>query len=531
MYCMNINYTSNTILKNIFNIIDKNAIDGIILTGSYALHTNSKYSDIDIILISKNVSYVYAERCYFADNEYQLLFLPYFQSPYILLNDIYRGRGIIISMFKKGEILYDNSSGYITRLIKFIKEDKQHVHLNEHETIYLYEIIERNINDIQNYKTDFEKVFCATEILRTSAKLLTGCMDFTGKHLGRELENSCIYADSLLSSFLSFMHKQDVNSYVTKIRALMPLIDSTSIRTNHYVYTTLNGCNIMIFFPKHTICDQYILLMMREIHHVCPNYKVHSFYEGRNQIMEEGIYLSITSLTEDITEIYSYLEELRSSKSIIAHDIKMIFPFRTLFFDGLSFGGKEILTNLLPYFAQIWKQFESKISYNELSNKQFKNSIFGSYFILCSLKKIFSTKEKRIEFCNLIIEYLLPFAVNPNGFYNINQYNGNKEALLKYHNSFFKELKTENDKLFDSLLSGKIDELKDINCIFQNLFIYIESIPNKSSLFPDIWFTSNRENILLLNIVNHILSIFHISPSDKFSLIFNIHSYISENDF
>lgn len=95
-------------------------IDGLMLTGSYALNTTNENSDIDIIVLSKNVNYIYSETIYSVGKYVQLIFFPYFKFQNIILDDKNRGEGIYVSMIRNGIICKDTTSRILTKTKRYI---------------------------------------------------------------------------------------------------------------------------------------------------------------------------------------------------------------------------------------------------------------------------------------------------------------------------------------------------------------------------------------------------------------------------
>ena len=94
--------------------------DGLMLTGSYASNTINEKSDIDIIVLSKNINYVYSETTNSSSKCIQLIFLPYFKFQNILLDDKYRGEGLYASMIRNGIIWKDTESLILTKTKRYI---------------------------------------------------------------------------------------------------------------------------------------------------------------------------------------------------------------------------------------------------------------------------------------------------------------------------------------------------------------------------------------------------------------------------
>jgi len=53
----------------------------------------------------------------------------------------------------------------------------------------------------------------------------------------------------------------------------------------------------------------------------------------------------------------------------------------------------------------------------------------------------------------------------------------------------------------------------------------IQLIDNNEILLPNIYNSDNKREVLLMNVCNHIMSIFQLTPTDKFGVIYNYSRY------
>ncbi|MBQ8204795.1 MAG: nucleotidyltransferase domain-containing protein [Alistipes sp.] len=60
--------------------------DGIMITGSYATKSALNYSDIDIIVLSQRVNYLYSESIYYRKKNIHIIFFPYYKFQEIKVN-------------------------------------------------------------------------------------------------------------------------------------------------------------------------------------------------------------------------------------------------------------------------------------------------------------------------------------------------------------------------------------------------------------------------------------------------------------
>ena len=175
--------TQSNILSPIRGILDN--ADGIMLTGSYATGENMHNSDIDIVILSRKINYIYCESLNLSRKTIQIIFFPYFKGQFALIDDTFKGKGIYTSMFRKGNIIKDNSNAMLTRMQKYIYGCEEH--RNQQEKLTLIYKISNNLESLSEDTPVLEKLYMASEVLLDISKLLTHSYKVDGKHNARNI--------------------------------------------------------------------------------------------------------------------------------------------------------------------------------------------------------------------------------------------------------------------------------------------------------------------------------------------------------
>jgi len=512
------------LVETISCFVDLKHIDGIMLTGSYAENLVSTSSDVDIILVSKLINRAVHETIVYNERKYQLLFFPYFKATYILMEDALKGEGVYISMLKKGIIISDDSSFLLKRLKAFA--ERGGTCISEHEILNLQNFITKNLEDLQEASTEAERLFCAIDILKYTTQLLSGKIQSTGKHLGRATGDSETSLSELVDTFNTFTQTKDPSSFVSATERLLTCFGSSAAKhTSDYVWIVPPERQVMVFFPNHTIFQNEVCKIIADIINLCSECSCHSFYIGKNQLMEDGVYLAIYSEQQKSEFIFERINEYRKAiiENNIRKDIRMSFPYKTLYFEGLYFGGEEVFKKLLPYYESI-SNFVLKtiIAEEDVSYKRNVLLLLATDFLLRFVKTVFNTEADKHQFLNDYCESLLPEAVDPNALYNINQLPDIKEAALNYYESVFTKNKPQLLKLSTADNLTDIDNYESLRDLYRGFFEAIAHIDIEPSAFNSVWNAKETKQILMTNIANHTLSLFHLNPIEKFSITYNV---------
>lgn len=340
-------------------------IVGIMLTGSYANHTESRYSDVDIIVVSMLASRQTHENIIEDGTMYQLIIFPYCKIATLIFDDITSTRTVFFRMFKKGIILFD-SKGLLKKLQNIFCGQEDSIN-SEIDILRLRRRITNEIEYILG-SDETNKMHSALEVVRQTSQLIVGKQSLTGKHLDRAIS---LYKNeqSLLQNALSaYFINNNGKEFVNTIQALLkPFGGFLEKYTTGYVFNVPHDKQMLVFMPVCSMKSEATRNMIETIRKLCkPPFYYVVFYEGQNQMMEQGIYLFVYSETASITSFCRLLDKLRVPKGIY-----MSYPYQSSFYEGVYFGGMSTFRYLLPLFSRI-----STLYMDICQNKQAEHLIY-----------------------------------------------------------------------------------------------------------------------------------------------------------
>lgn len=500
--------------------------DGLMLTGSYASNTINENSDIDIIVLSKNINYVYSETTNSSSKCIQLIFLPYFKFQNIVLDDKYRGEGLYASMIRNGIIWKDTESLILTKTKRYILNTFKEHRSDQLDYALVHQIIS-TLDVIKYSGSSNEKIFCASELLLNVTRLVLGKYTDDAKHLARLMPDQDI-AITILDSFRQFIETDNPSKFIHEIEEVISFYGSHLHNyTTGWVFTYPYNKHIIVFSPSQSGYDNHYQKYLIEIKTIFSDCLIYGFYEGRNQIMEEGYYIYIYS---DITPIEVILTRLnnykrRIIKEALKYGILYSFPYKSLFHEGLSFGGKELFNHLVRFYSELWGKYLSLSMINSEEGRRNISKILATDYFLKLNRMSDILQCGFFEFMSHIYDILILEAVDPNGLYNMIQMDIMKKETLerylkKYHVS---EITYKN--IVNDIEENRLLELEDLNQTFNALFEFIRNVKENEILMPDIYPVRNKKDMLIVNISIHIMSILQLAPHDKFSIVFNYLQY------
>lgn len=500
--------------------------DGLMLTGSYASNTENENSDIDIIVLSKNINYVYSETTYSSSECIQFIFFPYSKFQNILLDDKYRGEGMYASMIRNGIIWKDTTSLILTKTKRYILNTFEKHRSDQLDYALVHQIISA-LDVIKDSEYSNEKIFCASELLLNVTRLLLGKYTDDAKHLARLLLNKDI-AVNILDSFRHFVETDNPSKFIRVIEEIISFYGSHQHNyTSGWVFTYPYNKHIIVFSPSQSGYDIHFQKYLVEMKTIFSDCLIYGFYEGRNQILEEGYYIYIYS---DITPIEVILIKLnnykkRIIKEAIEYGILYSFPYKSLFHEGLSFGGKVLFNHLALFYSELWGKFLSLSMINPVESRKNISKILATDYFLKLNRMSDLLQCSFLEFMSYMNDILILEAVDPNGLYNMTQIGVMKEETLKRYIKNYHINKIAYENVVNDIDENRLLELEDLNQTFNALFEFIRNIKENEILMPDIYPVRNKKDMLIVNISIHIMSILQLAPHDKFSIVFNYLQY------
>lgn len=501
-------------------------IDGLMLTGSYALNTTNENSDIDIIVLSKNVNYIYSETIYSVGKYVQLIFFPYFKFQNIILDDKNRGEGIYVSMIRNGIICKDTTSRILTKTKRYILNSFKVRRCDQLDYALIHQITSA-LDVIKYSESSSEKIYCASELLLNVSRLILGKYTDDAKHLARLMNNKNI-AITVLDSFRQLVETNNAARLILEVEKIISIYGGKQHSyTSGWVYTYPSNRHIIVFSPSQSGYNIHFQKYLKEMKSIFPDCLMYGFYEGKNQIMEEGYYIYIYSSTTPIEVILTKLNNYKKNiiEEALEYGLLFSFPYKTLFHEGLPFGGKVLFNHLVQFYSELWGKYLSFSMINPITNQKNISQIFAiAYF-----SKLSCTSNLLqcgfLEFMRIIYDILFLEAVDPNGLYNISQMNVMKKETIKRFVKNYNNNRVAYENAIENIETNSLPELVDLSLTFDALFNFIRDVQESMILIPDIYPINNKKDILIVNISIHIMSIFQLAPHEKFGVIFNYLQY------
>lgn len=496
--------------------------DAVMLTGSYALNEQTTDSDIDIIILSKNVNYIYSETTNSENQCVQFLFFPYFKFQNIIINDYREGKGVYTSMISKGIILKDSDELILANAKKKILEVGRESRC-DHLDYALIHKITTTLELLKGSKLSSETVFCTSELLLDISRLVLGKYTANAKHLSRLLsEDSRVI--HLIESFKYFVSTNILDKFIYEVESIVSNYGYPQhVYTTAWVHNFSHNYHIVFFVSPESLKRELFHKYLTDIYEIFSDYCVYGFYEGKNQLMEEGYYIYIFDDKMDNESKLSKLEVYCNTliREALKDNISFSFPYKTLFHEGLQFGGKVIFNKLLPFFEKIWSQYVFMDSIITTVYAKKNSVMFGVSFLLQLTRK---SRYVSCEISNILLmlyNSLFLEAVDPNGMYNIFQIGTLKQDTFRAYLSCSEENGDAMNDLITLIESGAIPELNEFNMMIEELLRFINTLSDDDLEFPNIAPINNKRMVLLHNVSIHIMSIIELAPYQKFGVVFN----------
>jgi hypothetical protein len=307
----------------------------------------------------------------------------------------------------------------------------------------------------------------------------------------------------------------DDQQFFSTVEGLTFQFGNGTKQTTNYVWTVPHEQQIMVFFPNHTIYQNEIYESITSIVKLCQDCSCHSFYVGKNQLMEAGVYLAIYNEQKNGRYIFERINEYRKTivDRNIRENIRMSFPYKTLYFEGLYIGGEAIFKELLPYYEAVSSFVFESIVDGGTNEKRNVLVLLATDFLLQFTEKISDYHKFLNDYCEL----LLPEVIDPNALYNINQLSDIKETTLGYYESIFIKNKSQLSKL-QTADEGIAETIEAYNGVFD---IVTRDTDSSTSPLP-MWNAENIRHTLRTHIINHVLSLFHLNSMERFSIAYNV---------
>lgn len=361
-----------------------------LVTGSHVEGTNNEFSDIDVIIFTKDRNNVFNEMVLFRGLKLQTIIIPVQNLQEILWVDYVSGQGTFVNMISKGHILFDTSD-FLKYLITHTKE--------------LEFLGAKPLSDYENYMArvkitsllfDVMGAGDIDEFLYTILHLIDLVTQFKLKASGSWCSDGKYRMKLIKALDESFYHRLTAATaeiYGNKNRevlvnlttdllqehgGLLPYYSKSNTLSKVYedylVVELDTDSNIERINHTMKVLEEFI---QDSAQHKKINYYFFSSKPVTRDKAEQNIYLVIDTEKEFINNfLIDHLELFLSGQSNIS---RLLFPFQ---YDPVySFSGKKIYDKLAPLFYSI-----SKLMATEKT--RFSNTTFQIQFALHFLKEI-----------------------------------------------------------------------------------------------------------------------------------------------
>ena len=496
-----------------------NSKECLVLTGSYARGKQTIHSDLDLILISDNISFFHTESIYTDGTEVQVIFMPMTKIHKMILEQTNEFNGAVTSMLKSCIILSPNCS-YVDKLTKFVDKLPETNPGGEQALLSYVSSLRNRCDDLRHAENDFEKTLLVSVIYILLTHILGKTYITSSKQSIRAVIRTPHYKDFLdvIEEFRISKDTDVVLSYAQKIlRAFQKDIATTGVVLNN---ARDNDC-LIIYFHKGFIFSNEVWTLVNAVLEHFQDCDCHVFMQGKWQALSEGTYICVKGKQTRTADLVSRLDDdpefLNSRLSL---GVDLCYPYYTTFADGPYFGGKAIFESLIPAFSLIWSAYYSFVSKHDLKSINKFAFLSGMVFMQKIAEGYERNNGETEGFYSKLAWLLLPDAVNPNGFYNYNQTKRLKEAAI----SLFSKQYEENEESYKSALSDirshSILDMEEMQQAIDILLEEVNGISLENLFYPDIYPFDNELDILYSEVYLHSMAILQLSSEEKFSIVF-----------
>ncbi len=471
----------------------------IFISGSFARgEARRKGSDIDLVWVTQNAGYVYSESFTVGNVRIQITVMPAYKLTDVIASDVVSSDRIYINLLEECVPTDENGETILAEIKEYIGYMKsQSDRVQDIHVFWQMAHIKELCFEISNEGNN--SVVIAADLFRTLMAFVTGLPNTTSKYVGRAMNGNCT-AEKICAEYTESVAKKDYSGFVTTAMSVVgSYIGSDMESSTGISYNMPPKSCLTVFIPGRKSRKPSFQSLMTKFGLCCMDVPFYTFYVGNNQFMECGTYLHVrgngrVSSEELMDRFYDCHKKLAGI--CISKDIKVIFPYRTSFDTGYRFGGKTIFNMLYPIFCKI---------YNLSSNCKAPGIALG--ITMCNI-----LKTKRADGLSMLKKYMDSLAldtVDPNCVYNVVQSMYMREALREYYdNTDEVELPPVDVSVFDALSTY-------VDVIFNTMQGIDENeIHIVKTLFPD-----SKKVTVLLNTIDHILSIFSLDTDEKYAIV------------
>lgn len=466
----------------------------IFISGSVAKGIGAG-KDIDLVYLTQDTVYVYSESFVTENKVFQVVYIPIYKLVDIISSDLLTPDRIYINILEDSIPLNNDASAQLAEIKGYISYMKTKIRpLADNDILYHVTHIQELCSEISDTRNNASVL--ASDLFLTLLRFITGLHQTSSKHIGRAVgQNES--AQKICLEYIEAVKKGDFEGFAEAARVLISPFQVDDAKLSTGISSNVpSSRSCVIFIPDISSRTDMAKEVISDFAACCEGCLSYGFYIGHNQVMNCGTYLFIQFA--DTMESRMIMDRLydvheKHAETCIAEDLKIIFPYNTAFSSGYYFGGYEIFESLIPMFCLLHKKIRTGRDENLLSGMQI------CYAWLEKVGRSLMTKY---------LEYLALYAVDPNGVYNVRQAEYMKQALNRLYMRQSADMYASFDS--DAELTRLVDSIIRITDELECNKIHFISTP----------LSDDKKEILLVNILDHLLSICMLDSDEKYALVY-----------
>lgn len=469
------------VLKFVSKNFPKENITGIMVTGSYANHTATPESDIDIIIVMSSIDSISINQIIYANHIIQPIIIPLRLLSDLVFFQNYWDDRALHSMIKNGYIIYDKD-GNLNAAKKLAQNFTPK--MNDDEIMSLRKTFSVHFNNLQRASSKENGIFSLFEIIKSIASLYSG-VSGAGKHVAAAVSPKV--KDRLIFILKSYLNGTDITainkSLLDFINPFGGLIDEYS---SYQILQRKNKNEILIYLNETTCISRDNILILHIMNNICykNNTNFYSFYESCDSFMKQGLYIYAFGEEQNIRELYFDLNRYIESKQTTIPNV--LFPIQSNLLTGYRFGSKYMFKHLKFIFAELHISFKIlKAKHIDLNIIYFKTI----HSLLCN------ENINGIAILSNTLKYLGASKIEPDSLMSSNTY----EYLEYPSGNDIKQIYTNNKNNIEEILSNT-SLLSKLEPIIAKIHLLINGeYSHASSPYNDY-----RQIHIMRNIILHI---------------------------
>jgi len=427
-----------------------------LLSGSYVDGKSNEYSDLDVLIFTRDRNVVFNETLSYENLKLQAIVIPVQSIQELLWVDHITGKGAFINMIQKGQIIFDTSH-FLADLISHAKELQSLGGriLTDYEIYMMRVKITSLLMDVKGGGNTDELFFSMAGMLDVLTELKlrrSGNWCGEGKYRSRQIKklDSEFYEEMNMSlkqayafgnkiPFIEFIEREmdshgGLLSYYSRANAL------SQVSHDYLVVEIDTGNRIDADKIKNT------LKMLLEFTENLTTHKLKYYYFSSNAVeinkKEQNIYFVIDAGKEVINDyLIDRLNFLVHNRTGIS---KLQFPFQ--FDTRFKFSNDQIYLHLAPIFYKASALMNSNKLYNPAAQLEF------SILLMRHVRTYWfeNKSDEFISFLNYTMQSWLPLTYDDGTAYTTLRLLKNRDGMLEKFESMFEQQKLNLEKLYFS---------------------------------------------------------------------------------